>query len=554
MHTFQHSITRASRQPASMGRALLAAAFLGLAACAPEEDTPEVAQADDALGHVDFQADCAQPARVAVDEALTMTHHMMYEQARDRFESLVAEHPDCAMGYWGVATTLFQPLWATRPSEDDLQRGWDTAREAAERADTEREALLIEATTAFFREPEAADYSTRQQRWADAIQAAFEAQSTDNDIAAFYALSLLAQAQGADDPHPLHDEAETILRAVHERAPRHPGAIHYIIHGDDIEGRAERNLDIVASYGEIAPSVPHALHMPSHIYVRLGDWPAVIHWNQRSSEAALAHPAGEHVSHHYPHAQDYIIYGYLQRGEDRQAQRAYEETLAEEGWQPTAISAFHRATIPARIAVERRDWERAAALEPRTPEALPWDAPVGLWAQSQTWLARGLGAVHGDNLEAAERALQQVAALRSAAEEADEAMMASYIGIEERILDGWLAYARGEEADAIDALQAAVDQEARIEKHPITPGALLPPNEALGDLLMALDRPADALAAYRRSEAVWPSRYNTLLGAARAADAAGDEAAAADWYGRLLEVAPEAERASIEEARERAGA
>ncbi|MCL7939359.1 hypothetical protein M8009_03450 [Halomonas sp. ATCH28] len=503
------------------------------------------------LGRVDFRVQCEEAARAAFDEALAMTHHMMYAQARGRFEAIVEQYPDCAMAHWGIAKTLFQPLWATRPSEEDLQRGWRESQWAAELAHSERERHLIDATSAFFREPGKADYATRQGRWAEAMQSAYRAEPEDDDIAALYALSLLARAQGADDPHPLHEQAEDILRAINAREPSHPGAIHYIIHGDDIDGRSDRNLEIVATYGQVAPDVPHALHMTTHIFVRLGDWPGVIEWNRRSAEAALANPSGEHVSHHYLHAQDYIIYAHLQRGEDEQAQQVLAEAREHGPMQPTVISAFHSATMPARIAVERRDWTRTAALEPRTPEELPWDASLGLWATSQTWLARGLGAVHGDDIDDAEQALERVQALRADAEEQGETLIARYIRIDEHILAGWIAHAAGEADQAVEQMRAAARIEESVEKHPVTPGALLPPNESLGDLLMVLERPAEALAAYQASDAVWPARYNTLLGAARAAHAAGDEAAA-DWYGKLLETAPQAQRESLKEAHEMA--
>jgi tetratricopeptide (TPR) repeat protein len=511
------------------------------------DDAPIDPDAD--IGRVDFGADCSEAASAAFDRALAMMHHMMYEQARGLYEQIVEVDPDCAMAHWGIATTLFQPLWGTRPPVEDLQRGWSLSRTAAGMTESERELALIHATTEFFRDPADADYATRQRRWHDGMKQAHQAHPDDLDIAALFGLALLAEAQGADDPHPLHERAEALLRAVHADEATHPGAIHYLIHGDDIDGRADRNLDIVEAYGQIAPQVPHALHMPSHIYVRLGDWPEVIDWNVASAEAALNYPAGELVSHHYPHAQDYLIYAHLQRGEDDQARRVLEETMATGAMQRTPISAFHVATMPARIAVERRDWHKAAELKVRQMPELPWDSPVGLWSESQTWVARGLGAVHLEDLDGARAALERIRELRGQAEAQGERMFARYIGIDEYLVAGWLAHGEGDDEQAVEALRRAVEHEAAVEKHPITPGALLPPNEALGDLLMALDRPADALQAYAASDEIWPGRYNTLLGAIRSTQAAGDTRAAAKWSSRLVEVAPESERDSIEQAR-----
>ena len=252
---------------------------------------------EETLGTVDFGVSCAEPTQPAFDRALGFLHHMMYEQARSGFEQVAETDPECAMAHWGVATTLFQPLWATRPTSDDLMWGW-TGIQNAKALDpaTERERHLVAATEAFFREPETAEWWTRIERWAEAMEMAYRAAPEDPDTATLYALSRLALVSVAENRGALQDEAETVLRGVHDRMPAHPGAIHYTIHANDAAGRADRSLDIVKSYGEIAPEVAHALHMPSHIFVRLGEWPAVIDWNLRSADAALQHPAGDAVS------------------------------------------------------------------------------------------------------------------------------------------------------------------------------------------------------------------------------------------------------------------
>ncbi len=510
-----------------------------------------LAMSGESVGHVDFGVSCTSDAAEAFDHSLTLMHHMMYEQARDAFAGVLEEDPDCAMAHWGVATTLFQPLWGTRPTEEVLARGREAVSKARELGPgDEREAKLLAATAAFFDPEDGAAYSERIGGWIEGMAAAREAAPDDDEVAALYALSRLTIAQNADDPNPLHDEAEAILRAIHADNPEHPGAVHYLIHSDDIDGRAENNPDIVAQYSDIAPQVPHALHMPSHIYVRLGKWPEVIEWNTQSAAAALDQPAGDYVSLHYIHAQDYKVYAYLQKGMDEQARAVIAESFQQGELQPGAGSAFHAATIPARYAVERRDWEAAAELAVKEPEKLAWDAPLGMWAEAQTWLARGLGAVHGDDRKAARNALHNIRDLRKKAEDQGESTFASYIGIEEGILAGWLAWLDGRNEDAVAAIQGAVELEERVEKHPITPGALVPPREALGDLLRALDRPEEALAAYAESDAVWPGRYNTLYGAARAAEAAGKEGEARDYFSALLDIAGRSERREVATARQ----
>lgn len=512
------------------------------------DDAPVGSDAE--IGTVDFRVDCDQAAREAFDRALALMHHMMYVQSRSEFEAITESHPECAMAHWGVATTLFQPLWGTTPSEEEIERARAAIDQARANVDSDRERLLIEATAAFF-EPETDQLWDRLPGWIDGMAATYEAYPDDLDVAALHGLALLTQAQREGDAqrHALHDRAEAILREVFDSERTHPGAIHYSIHATDADGRARNALEMVEAYGEIAPNVPHALHMPSHIYVRLGDWPSVIDWNVRSAEAALEHEVDGAISFHYIHAIDYLVYGHLQRGEDSTAENIWETARdRERRHQGSFPGAFHLAAIPARLAVEQQDWERAAGLEPRAPDYIAWENFH--WPEGLSWFARGLGAVHTGALEQAEKAEQRLGSLARAATEAADERFSIYLEADRRILAGWIAHARGDDERAVELMRSAAELEGTVEKHPVTPGALLPPHEALGNLLMALDRHEEALAAYEASDKVWPDRYNTLLGAARAASLAGDERAAAEWSARLVKVAPQSERPTIEQARE----
>jgi tetratricopeptide (TPR) repeat protein len=504
--------------------------------------------ADQEIGTVDFRVSCDDAVRQRFDRALGLMHHMMYEQARSAFDAITRDDPNCAMAHWGVATTLFQPLWGTRPSDEDLQRGWRLSERARELAPpSTRERLLVAATTAFFQDPDSAAFSDRITRWTQGMAEAYQANPDDVDTAALYALSRLTLAQTADDREPLHDEAEQILRGAWQEHPTHPGVIHYAIHATDADGRAENALDMVEVYGKIAPEVPHALHMPSHIYVRLGDWPEVIDWNRRSADAAVDDLVGGGTSHHYVHALDYLLYAHLQQGADDRAQDILEEAMAVDRHQASFVAAFHLAAMPARMAVERRAWPDAMALTPRTPDDLPWEQAT--WAESMTWYARGLGGMHTGDLGVARDAMQRMESLRERSHAAGDRGFATYIDVDRRILSGWIARADGDTEEAVRLMRSAAELEATVEKHPVTPGALLPPREALGDLLMDLRRPEEALEAYRASDDIWPGRYNTVLGAARAAHAAGDDAAAVKEYTRLLEFAGDSDRPGVTEAR-----
>ncbi|SCZ55358.1 tetratricopeptide repeat protein [Thiohalomonas denitrificans] len=482
-----------------------------------------IANEQAAIGEVDFETACDESVQPDFNHALGLMHHMMYQEARERFEAIIEADPACAMAYWGAATTLFQPLWATRPTDEEVQSGWRLIEQARTRADSRREALLIEASGAFFREPGTAEFPTRLRRWVEAMKDPYEAYPDDPDIASLYALSRLTLAQRVDDSDPLFDEAETILRQIHEQHPRHPGAIHYTIHVTDADGRAENALDIVEAYRKIAPEVPHAMHMPSHIYVRLGEWPKVIEWNRESADAALDRPVNGAVSLHYIHAADYLVYAHLQRGNWDRAEAVVEEALAKGPYQRNFITAFHAASMPARLAVERRNWEKAVNLKPRSLDYLPWDESP--WAEGQTWYARGLGAVHTGDLELAREAEARLRDLRENARAAGDDDIATYIEIDRLVLDGRIAHAQGDGQEALTLTRSAAELETTVEKHPVSPGALLPPYEALGDLFMELDRPAEALEAYREAEDVWPGRYHTRMGAARAAEAVDAQAA-----------------------------
>ncbi len=505
----------------------------------------------DELGEVAFQVTCADAVRHDFDRAVALVHHMMYQEARSAFQEISEADPECAMAHWGIAKTLFQPMWPSRPGPSERQRGWDHVQTARDMGPgNEREAALLDATEAFFEDPEVDEYWPRIERWATAMEEAYQAHPDDNEVTAFYGLAVMARGQTTDDPVGHNAQAAEILAQVLEREPLHPGAIHYTIHADDVTGRASENLEVVDRYSEIAPQTPHALHMPSHIHVRMGNWPEVIEWNRESAEAALLHPVGDAVSFHYIHALDYKLYGYLQRGNDEQARAVLDDALSTGPYQEDFNSAFHLAIMPARFAVERRAWDEAEELEPREPDYLEWDRYF--WPEALSWYARGLGAAHTGNLEEAQSAEARMMELRDTAAESGETAFATYIEVDRLILSGRISHAQGDSDRAVALIREAAELEQTVEKHPITPGALLPPYEAKGDLLAELDRPTEALAAYEAGLDVWPKRYRSLLGAARAAQAAGASERAREHYATLLDVADESStnRAGIEEARQ----
>jgi tetratricopeptide (TPR) repeat protein len=512
----------------------------------------EAEDGDAPLGHLHFAVSCTAEAQQEFDHAVLLLHHMTYPQAKAGFERVAERDPECAMAYWGVAMTLFQPLWPTRPGPRELQQGRDAVRRANALAPpTERERLYIAAADSFFLDPRGEDYWERIRRWAQASEILYQAFPDDAEARAFYALALLATAPVGGSSHEQQDRAAELLLSIQEENPTHPGSMHYLVHANDVRGREHESLDVVRHYGEIAPRNPHALHMPTHIYTRLGEWNNVIEGNLNAADAALEHPAGDegqYVWDEFPHAIEYLVYAYLQQGADSMAALQIERLQSTERLQPAFKTAFHLASIPARYALERQAWEEAANLNPRPGDSLDWDRFP--WPEAVTWFARGLGAVHGGRLDDSQRAHDRLLELEGAAHEAGEELFTRQIRILRLGVSAWIAHAQGEDAQAVEQMGAAADLEGSTPKHPVTPAPTLPAYELLGHLLLEKGQHAEALAAFERSLELHPRRFNSLLGAARAARALGEEQKARSFYTALLELSVgESTRSGLSEAR-----
>jgi tetratricopeptide (TPR) repeat protein len=504
------------------------------------------------LGSVSFPISCSRAAQREFNRAVALLHHMTYPQARAAFTRVARLDRSCAMAEWGIAMTLFQPLWPTRPSPAELQRGWkavETAR--ARKPRTERERQLIDAAAAFFQDPGSTDYWARIRRWEQAMGRAHRAFPDDPEVTAFYALAHLAAAPSDTTARSHWERAADLLLEVYQKNPDHPGAMHYLVHANDAPEREGQSLEVTRKYQAVAPRNPHALHMPTHIYVRLGDWNAVIKGNLLAAEAALEHPAGENgqfVWDEFPHAIEYLVYAYLQKGQDEDAMAQVNRLRETARLQPTFKTAFHLASTRARYALERQDWEEAAALPPRDPPSLEWDRFT--WPEAVSWFARGLGAARTGHMEEAGEAARRLLVLQSAAANTGEMLFARNVQVLALELNGWLAQARRDRDSAIALLRQAAELEESTPKHAVTPAPTLPGYELLGDLLLEQEKPAEALVAYRRALEHHPGRFNSLLGAARAARGSGANADARKLYQQLLDVAGEGTRiGALDEAR-----
>ena len=494
---------------------------------------------EDTLGVVDFPISCMHTSQTEFNQAMTLLHHMTYPQAREAFQKIVEHDSSCAMAYWGIAMTLFQPVWPTRPSPTDLRRGWEVMQRASSLGPpTVREQLLVAATEAFFRVPELGDYWKRIRAWADGMEKCYTAFPADHEVAALYALALVATVPPDQISSPNNARAAEILLHILKENPRHPGAMHYLIHANDTPGREHESLDILRVYEAIAPHNPHALHMPTHIYTRLGNWPEVVRGNVKAAEAALEFPAGDQgqfVWDEFPHAIEYLVYAYLQMGADDSAAAQLKRLQGTPRLEPTFKTAFHLSSTKARYALERKAWNEAAAIEPRESGQVVWQRFP--WPEAIGWFARGLGSGHIGNVAEAKRSLSRLGELEDVITKAKEELFMRNIRVLRLGLAAWVAHVEGLRDSSVILMTQAAELETSTPKHAVTPGGTLPAYELLGDLLLEQGKPSEASRAYKRSLQLYPFRFNSLLGAARASVATDSSLTAEEYYRHLVDVA-----------------
>ncbi|WP_051560158.1 tetratricopeptide repeat protein [Marinobacterium jannaschii] len=484
-------------------------------------------------GDVRFDISCSEDARKGFNESLALLHHMMYAEAHRRFSELISLHPDCAMLYWGVSMTRFHPLWPGEPDEIKSQQGADAIAKARQLKPSEPiERAFIRATQRFYDGWKERSYEQRIKRWAKAQKKLYMEYKDNTEAAVFYALSQLAIAPKSDRSFSKQKEAGALLESLYTQQAQHPGVIHYIIHAYDNPELARQALQAARAYDKIAPDVPHALHMPSHIFVRLGHWVETVNWNLRSANAALNFPVGSFVSHHYPHAQDYLIYAYLQMANSTKARAALESIYVRTQYQPTFVSGYALAAMPARYQLERKQWAEAAILPIRKPTGFPWDKFPQV--EAITYFARALGAVRNGNVHAARLNLATLNRLLEHTTKAGQTYWATLIDAQRQAIEAWILYLEGNYDAGLKLMAKAADQEDSVDKHPVTPGSVLPLREIYGDMLMNSQRYEDALDAYEASLEISPNRYYSIHGAGRAAELAGNSRKASAHYSELL--------------------
>lgn len=504
----------------------------------------------DRVGQVSFATSCRPDQQKKFERAVAMLHSFWYEESERLFREISEADPSCAIAQWGVAMSLYHPLWQA-PDPASLERGVEAVAQATKiGAGTERERDYVAAIGKFYADADQRDHGARAKDYLAAMEKLTRKYPADDEAAVFHALALLGTASPTDQSYVHQKAAGPILERIFERQPDHPGVAHYIIHTYDNAVMASQAIAAARHYSRIAPLVPHVQHMPSHIFTRLGLWEDSVQSNLASAKASKLYEErnqpGE-VYYEYLHALDYLEYAYLQLGQFTNAAAVVEDARSIAKVEPEAFqAAFAFATIPARFALEQRRWAEAARLEFRSA-GIPLERfPI---AHAAFCFARGLGAARSGDLELARQELDNLRVLHERMVAAKDPW-AAQVEVERLDVAAWLSHAEGNRAEAEKLLRQAADLEDGTEKHPVTPGELLPAREMLGELLLELERPQDALEEYAVSLKVSPNRLNGTLGAARAAVAAGDETSARTYYRKLLDLARHADpRPELDQAR-----
>jgi tetratricopeptide (TPR) repeat protein len=521
-----------------------------------------------AAGSVDFKVSCAPEVRSEFIRGVALLHSFFYEEARRIFTEVAAKDPTCAMAQWGIAMTWWHPIW-TPPTPDEMSAGKAAAEKAmAMNAGTDRERGFITALNTYYNAPDGPNTGAvgqschgpvgardRVVAYEKAMRQLSEKYPDDFEAQTFYAFAILAvgYATPTDTTLAKQLQAAALLEKLWKKNPNHPGVTHYLIHSYDYPALAEHGLAAARSYGSIAPWVPHALHMPSHIFTRLGMWEESIAANRSSADASRAYAAIRHrdaTEAEELHALDYMAYSYLQEGQDAKAKEIvdFAATVRKTNPELEFSGAYALAAIPSRYALERNAWSDAAAL--RVPELPHWSSFPFMEALIE--YAHALGRAHTGDLEGARKAMDRMRQLRDATSDPKFDYFKRQLDQQMQAASAWVAYGENKKEEAVTMLRRAADAEDILGKHPVSPGAFVPAREQLGDLLLKLDRPKEAQQEFEAALKIYPGRFRGLYGAAQAAKQIGEKEKADRYYAKLIEQTAKADasRSELAELRE----
>ena len=497
-------------------------AFLPGLASAHEDEKPS-----GRLGKVSFPTSCDPKVQPAFERAVAMLHSFWYSAAEKAFAEVLVQDPTCAIANWGYASILMSnPLAGQGASPAGAQKSI-AAIEQARRigARTQRERDYIEAVAVYYDDWSNRSERGRQTARAEAFGKLAAKYPADDEAQIFYALYLAGTQTQSDQSYSAYLKAAAILEDQFKKYPDHPGVAHYLIHSYDAPPIAQKGLPAARRYASIAPDAPHALHMPSHIFTRVGAWEESAATNARSMEVAKA---GGEADEAY-HAVDYMAYAYLQLGRDAEARRSIDEAMKVAGTTPRFIAPYAIAAMPARYALERGAWQEAAQLQPA--------GGTYPFVEAITYFARALGAARGGDLASARKDAAQLETFHNALLAAKNTYWATEVEVQRFAAAGWIALGEGKTEEALKFMRAAADLEDRNEKHIVTPARVVPARELLGEMLLELKQPKQALVEFEMSQLREPNRFRNLYGSAVAAQAAGERAKAAKYYVQLVALA-----------------
>ncbi|MCK1708598.1 hypothetical protein IVA83_05435 [Bradyrhizobium sp. 143] len=495
-----------------------------------------IAQQDEKLGKVVFPTSCAPNVQTEFDRGVAMLHSYWFLKARRTFEGILQQDPACAMAHWGVAMDFLGNTLAATPSRADAQAAWDALEKArATGPKTQRERDWIEALSAYFRDHDKVAVNVRLAAYNAAMERMAQSYPDDYEVQTFYALTLQASAPKSDLTYANQTKSAALLEKLFEQNPQHPGVTHYLIHAYDFAPLAEKGIASARRYAGIAPAVPHARHMPSHIYSMVGLWEESIASNASSLE----------IQPDYYHASDFTVYAHLQLAQDAKADAMIKKSLAtaDRGDRPINFVNFTaKAAMPARYVLERADWAGAAAL-PMTPTQYPM-------ADSLIRFTRGLGMARTGDFAGAKEEIEAMKALRTTLQRADQSYWADRTEEQMLAISAWVALKQGDRDQALRFMRAAADSEDGSLKHVAMENRLYPFRELLAELLLETGQPAAALNEFETALQQTPNRFRAFSGAARAADSAGNRQKASEYFGKLANLAKNAdtERQEIREA------
>jgi tetratricopeptide (TPR) repeat protein len=518
---------------------LLSATFAAATVLGPCATAVAQENADQTLGAVHFATSCNETAQRRFDRAMRYQHSFWYAESKEIYQDAIKSDPDCAIAYWGVALSLLSNPHGLIPVPN-LPLGLAAIEKAkAIGAKTERERDYIDALAVMYINYDKIPHQARVQSYLKAMEAVAAKYPDDDEAQIFYAITLNVAASPADKTYANQLKGAAILEPIYQRQPQHPGISHYLIHLYDYPAIAAKGLPAALRYAKIAPNAPHAQHMPSHIFTRVGYWKESIAANTASVQAAKANKeVGDQL-----HGQDYLVYAYLQLCQDKEARGVVDEIGAAQIDPDIFASAFSRAVAPARYMMERGDWTGAANLEVK-PSKFPHVMAI-------TYFGRAMGAARSGNPEAAKADVAKLGEIRDKLREAKNDYWAGQVDVQEQVASAWTLYADGKYDDALKAMSAAATAEDNSEKSPVTPGPPAPARELYGFMLLDRGMAKEALAAFEAAMAKEPNRFNSYVGAAKAAQALGDTAKAKAMYEKLVALAAgsDSERPTLAAAR-----